>query len=49
MSFASNATVAASAVAIQSDDKIVVAGTVSTVALHGEFHTSLVVARYLGH
>jgi hypothetical protein len=33
--------------AIQSDDKIVVAGRVVTVALHGQFVTSLVVARYL--
>ena len=47
MSFASSATVAAYAVAIQSQDKIVVAGTVSAVAL--QWHTSLVVGRYLGH
>lgn len=47
--FGSNATVIASAVAVQSDDKIVVAGTVETVALHGQFNTSLVLARYLGH
>lgn len=45
--FASNATVNASAIAIQSNDKIVVAGTVSAGTIHGQFSTSLVVARYL--
>ena len=44
-----NATVTAGAIAIQSDDKIVVAGTVLTSGLHGQFNTELVVARYLGH
>jgi uncharacterized delta-60 repeat protein len=48
-SFANNATVTASAIAIQSDDKIVVGGTVLTTGLHGQFTTELVVARYLGH
>jgi len=47
--FGINSTVTASAVAIQSDDKIVVGGTVLMSALHGEFNTELVVARYLGH
>ena len=47
-SFGNNASTTGSAIAIQSDDKIVVAGTVATVALHGQFNTSLVVARYLG-
>ena len=46
-SFGSNAAAIASAIAIQSDDKIVVAGTVVAGALHGQFVTSLVVARYL--
>lgn len=46
-SFGNNATTNASAIAIQSDDKIVVAGTVVTGALHGQFNTALVVARYL--
>jgi uncharacterized delta-60 repeat protein len=44
-----NATVTACAIAIQSDDKIVVAGTVLTPSLHGQFNTELLVARYLGH
>ena len=44
----SGATPTASAIAIQSDDKIVIAGTVVKVLLHGQFSTSLVVARYLG-
>ena len=48
-SFGTNATTNAAAIAIQTDDKIVVAGTVSKALLHGEFNTSLVVARYLGH
>ena len=48
-SFGNGTTTAASAIAIQSDDKIVVAGTVTTVLLHGEFNTALVVARYLAH
>lgn len=47
-SFGNTANASASAIAIQPDDKIVVAGTVTTPALHGEFTTSLVVARYLG-
>jgi uncharacterized delta-60 repeat protein len=47
-SFGNSATTIASAITIQSDDKIVVAGTVFTAALHGQFNTSLVVARYLG-
>ena len=46
-SFGNNATTIASAIAIQSDDKIVVAGTVVTAELHGQFNTALVVARYL--
>lgn len=46
-SFGNNAATAAFAIAIQSDDKIVAAGTVITPALHGQFNTSLVVARYL--
>jgi len=46
-SFGNNATTNASAIAIHSDDKIVVAGTVVTVALHGQFNTALVLARYL--
>jgi uncharacterized delta-60 repeat protein len=46
-SFGNNATVTASAIGIQSDDKVVVAGTVSMALLHGQFSTSLVVARYL--
>jgi uncharacterized delta-60 repeat protein len=46
-SFGNNATTIASAIAIQSDDKIVVAGTVVTTLLHGQFNTALVVARYL--
>jgi uncharacterized delta-60 repeat protein len=46
-SFGNNTTTIASAIAIQSDDKIVVAGTVTTVLLHGQFNTALVVARYL--
>jgi hypothetical protein len=46
--FGINSTVTASAIAIQSDDKIVVGGTVLTSALHGQFNTELVVARYLG-
>jgi uncharacterized delta-60 repeat protein len=47
-SFGSGTTPIASAIAIQSDDNIVVAGTVGSVSLHGQFNTSLVVARYLG-
>jgi uncharacterized delta-60 repeat protein len=47
-SFGNNATTTASAIAIQSNDKIVVAGTVATALLHGQFNTSLIVARYLG-
>lgn len=47
-SFGSNATTTASAITIQSDDKIVAAGTVVSASLHGQFNTSLVVARYLG-
>jgi uncharacterized delta-60 repeat protein len=46
--FGKTATVNASAIAIQSDDKIVVAGTVTTFGLHGQITTDLVVARYLG-
>jgi uncharacterized delta-60 repeat protein len=46
-SFGINATVTASAIAIQSDDKIVVGGTVLTTDLHGQFTTELVVAGYL--
>lgn len=46
-SFGINAAPLASSIAIQSDDKIVVAGTVLTPGLHGEFTTALVVARYL--
>jgi len=46
-SFGNNATTNAAAIAIQTDDKIVVAGTVTTPALHGEFNTALVIARYL--
>ena len=46
--FGINSTVTASAIAIQSDDKIVVGGTVLTSALHGQFNTELVLARYLG-
>ena len=46
-SFGNNATTTAAAIAIQTDDKIVVAGTVTTPALHGEFNTALVIARYL--
>jgi len=38
----------ASAIAIQSDDKIVVAGTLLKGELHGQSETALVVARYLG-
>jgi len=48
-SFASSSTPIASAITIQSDDKIVVAGTVSAALLHGQFSTALVVARYLGN
>lgn len=46
-SFANNSTPIASAIAIQSDDKTVAAGTVLSSAPHGEFSTALVVARYL--
>jgi uncharacterized delta-60 repeat protein len=46
-SFGNNATTIASAIAIQSDDKIIVAGTVVMTELHGQFNTALVVARYL--
>ena len=46
-SFGNNATTNAAAIAIQSDDKILAAGTVTTPALHGEFNTALVIARYL--
>jgi uncharacterized delta-60 repeat protein len=47
-SFGNTSIPIASAIAIQSDDKIVVAGTVLTNILHGQFNTDLVVARYLG-
>ena len=47
--FGINSTVTASAITIQSDDKIVVAGTVLITNLHGQFTTELVLARYLGH
>lgn len=46
-SFGNNANTTASALAIQSDDKTIVAGTVNAALLHGQFSTSLVVARYL--
>jgi uncharacterized delta-60 repeat protein len=46
-SFGSSITTA-SAIAIQSDDKIVVAGTLLKGELHGQSQTTLVVARYLG-
>jgi len=46
-SFGTNTTPIASAITIQVDDKIIAAGTVTSPALHGEFNTSLVVARYL--
>ena len=46
--FGSGTTPNASAIAIQSDDKIIAAGTVFAAGLHGEFTTALVVARYLG-
>jgi len=46
--FGNNATVTASAIAIQSDDKIVAVGTLVTGLLHGQFNTALVVTRYLG-
>ena len=45
--FGNNATPSASSIAIQSDNKIVVAGTVLTPGLHGALKTALVVARYL--
>jgi uncharacterized delta-60 repeat protein len=48
-SFGSGTTPIVSAIAIQSNDKIVVAGTVGSFAAHGQFNTSLVVARYLGN
>ncbi len=47
-SFGSGSTPMASAITIQSDDKIVVAGTVESFAPHGQLNTALVVARYLG-
>ena len=47
--FGVNSTVTASAITIQSDDKIVVAGTVLITNLHGQFTAELVLARYLGH
>jgi uncharacterized delta-60 repeat protein len=46
-SFGSSITTA-SAIAIQSDDKIVVAGTLLKGEPHGQSETALVVARYLG-
>lgn len=48
-SFGNNAAPSASSIVIQPDDKIVVAGTVLTPGLHGEFTTALVVARYLSN
>jgi len=47
--FGNTAAVNASGIAIQSDDKIIVAGTVSIFGLHGQITTDLVVARYLGN
>lgn len=38
-----------SAVAIQSDDKIVAVGGFTTTVLHGEFDTGFKLVRYLGH
>lgn len=47
-SLGTNNTPVASAIAIQFDDKIVVAGTVFAFLPHDQFSTALVVGRYLG-